>query len=124
MARIDELVAFLLARIADDARVARAASDCHGQQWTQGHQDAPHWDRDVVHLVDEQPVKFPDEAGAAHSARWDPARVLVECDAKRLLTERLQRNLRPGLSAPALQLACAFAQAHRDHPDYRPEWDS
>ena len=71
-------------------------------------------------------VKFPDETGAAHGARWDPARVLAECDAKRLLAEQLRRSVRsvgPDLSVPALQVARAFARAHRDHPDYRPEWD-
>jgi hypothetical protein len=42
VARIDELVAFLLARITDDAQVAGNAGECHGQQWTQGDQDMPH----------------------------------------------------------------------------------
>jgi hypothetical protein len=128
VARIDELVAFLLARIADDAQVAYSACECHRQQWTLGDQDAPHEDRDIMQLVGEhqQPVKFSDEKSAAHSARWDPARVLAECDAKWLLVERMQRRLPsvgPDLLVPALQLARAFARAHRDHPDYRPEWD-
>lgn len=128
VARLDELVAFLLARIADDAQVACNACECHCQQWTLGDQDAPHGDRDIVQLVGEhqQSVTFPDEKSAAHSARWDPARVLAECDAKRLLVEQMQRRL-PSVGSdlwvPALQLARAFARAHRGHPDYRPEWD-
>jgi len=67
-------------------------------------------------------VKFPDENGAAHSARWDPARVLAECDAKQLMAEQLRRRfllVGPDFSVPALQLARAFARAYRDHPDYR-----
>ena len=128
VARMDELVAFLLARIADDAQVARDAVEGHGQQWTQGDQDAPTGTRTFVQLGDQHQlsVKFPDETGAAHGARWDPARVLAECDAKRLLAEQLRRSVRsvgPDLSVPALQVARAFARAHRDHPDYRPEWD-
>lgn len=129
VARMDELVTFLLARIADDAQVARDASEGHGQQWNHGDQGLPHWDRDIVHLGGEyrQSVRLPDEKGAAHSVRWDPARVLAECDAKQLLAEQLRRSLRsvgPDLSESALQLARAFARAHRDHPDYRPEWDN
>ena len=61
-------------------------------------------------------MKFPDEKSAAHSARWDPARVLVECDAKRLLAQRMQRRLPsgdPDLSVPTLQLAHAFEGATR-----------
>ena len=129
VARMDELVAFLLARIADDAQVARDAVEGHGQQWTQGDQDAPTGTRTFVQLGDQHQlsVKFPDETGAAHGARWDPARVLAECDAKRLLAAQLRRSVRsvgPELSVPELQVARAFARAHRDHPDYRPEWDN
>jgi hypothetical protein len=74
----------------------------------------------------QQSVKFPDKKGFDHSARWDPARVLVECDAKRLMVEQLRRRwllVGPDFSVTALQLACAFAHAYCDHPDYRPEWN-
>jgi uncharacterized protein DUF6221 len=128
VARINELVAFLLARIADDAQVARDAGEANGQDWTQGDQDPPNWHRNIVWLADEhqQSVKFPDERSAAHSARWDPARVLAECDAKQLMAEQLRHRVLlvgPDFLVPALQLVRAFARAYRDHPDYRPEWN-
>ncbi len=128
LARINELVAFLLARIADDARVARDAAEATSEHLTQGDPDPPDGDSDIVWLADDhqQSVVFPDENGAAHSARWDPARVLAECHAKQLIAQQLRRRfllVGPDFSEPALQLARAFARAYRDHPDYRPEWN-
>src|SRR5581483_1784854 len=94
LARINELVAFLLARIADDARVARDAAEATSEHWTQGDPDPPDGDSDIVWLADDhqQSVVFPDENGAAHSARWDPARVLAECHAKQLIAQQLRRR--------------------------------
>lgn len=111
-----DLVDFLLARIADDEEVARAAVDPDrpGTHWhwvmdgndtpvRPGHLEGaqeeqtislrtieetetrsgvgplPHF---VIHsLQDVHP------GGGEHIARWDPARVLAECEAKRRLIE-------------------------------------
>ena len=117
--RLDE---FLLARIAEDKRVATdAAAGAAGEEWT------------------------PDGAGerprAEHVARFDPARVHAECSAKRRMVLAC-RESRPDLSflgarpdgmsdfmlsphdqhqLAALTLAL-LALPYADHRDYRDEW--
>ena len=49
-----------------------------------------------------------------HIARWDPARVLAECEAKRQLIERVGNPDWAGFRILALPYA--------DHPDYQQEW--
>ena len=65
-AAMNEVVEFLLAQIAEDEAVARAAiKDSEGSlDWA----------------ADGDPTDI-------HIARWDPARVLAECEAKRAIIE-------------------------------------
>ena len=59
---------FLLARIAEDKRIALDAAEATGrQEWTVG----------------ELSQGLPQPLVAEHAARFDPARVLAECSAKR-----------------------------------------
>lgn len=98
-----ELVEFLLARIAEDEAMSQAAV-----RWSEG---ASQW-------------SDAGEPDWQHIARWDPARVLVECDAKRRIVE-----LHPehgwshcegeSLPCPTLRL---LALPYAEHPDYREEW--
>jgi hypothetical protein len=117
---------FLLARIAEDERVAVDAAAASGRErWSPG---------DVV------PPETPAHV-TAHVAAHDPARVHAECAAKRrlVLACRASRPDRAFLGArprgmadfpldprdqhqlAALTLAL-LALPHADHPDFRDEW--
>lgn len=65
---------------------------------------------------------------AAHIARFDPARVLAECEAKRRVVTAIARWLdaHPDEDhVPAGDDAlCWLALPYADHPDYREEWRS
>ena len=117
-----DLDGFLLARIAEDQRLAAEAAQASGREsWAGG-------------------VTAPDGA-AEHVAHHDPARVLAECAAKRRLVLAC-RDVRPDLrllgarpsgladfpppptdhhQLAALTLAL-LALPYADHHDYRPEW--
>jgi hypothetical protein len=124
---VPNLDQFLLARIAEDKRVATDAAGAHGRE-------------------DWIPADVPEDSGLAGAAaelvaRYDPARVLAECAAKRKLVMAC-RDARPDLAflgtrprgmadfplAPSgpHQLAAftlaVLAMPYADHPDYRDEW--
>jgi hypothetical protein len=132
------LAEFLLARIADDEAEARAATPgpwetrlywftSSGQSWA----SVP----DVIH------EEIAAEDGI-HIARWDPARVLAECDAKRRIVDEHRPSKLPwpssmeagcrtcgtaqGWDDRARQANCitlrALALPYADHEEYRPEW--
>lgn len=111
-----DLTEFLLARIAEDEAAARAAIDPDrpGTHWhwvmdandtpvRHGHLQRAQDDGESVSLrtVEEYPTRsgvgplphFVVQSGDVHGiggehiARWDPARVLAECDAKRRIIE-------------------------------------
>jgi hypothetical protein len=117
---------FLLARIAEDKRVAVNAAGDGGQgRWSAA-------------VVGKGPVG---PHSAAHIVRHDPARVLAECSAKRQIVQAC-RDARPetqflGTRPPGMadfpiaahgqhQLAAVIlallALPYADHPHYRPEW--
>jgi hypothetical protein len=116
-----DLDGFLLARIAEDQRLAAAAGQATGRQ---------SWDGDVT---------APRGAGE-HVARHDPARVLAECAAKRRLVLACRDagpdlhllGARPaGLDFPvpptdrhqlAALILALLALPYAAHPDYRPAW--
>jgi hypothetical protein len=117
---------FLLARIAEDKRVATAAAGADGRlEWTPD-------------LVGDGPGGT---GWNEHVVRHDPARVLAECSAKRRIVLAC-RDARPetafvGTHPPGMadfpvtaqdqhQLAALtlalLALPYADHPHYRPEW--
>jgi len=117
---------FLLARIAEDKRIAADAAAAAGERWRPEHVAAP------------APA---DPHVAQHVARHDPARVIAECAAKRRLVmacrdsgfDRAFLGARPNGMADFLlsprdqhQLAALtlalLAVPYADHSDYRPEW--
>lgn len=129
-----EITEFLLARIAEDEQAARAAT---AGPW----EVRPYWftsgDRSwsaVPEVIDEDI----DAHDAEHIARWDPARVLAECETKRQVVGRAQLldeqaasidpadvRLRASFEGQAVAWAVAvmmLALPYADHPDYRPEW--
>jgi hypothetical protein len=117
---------FLLARIAEDKRIAvTAAAASGGEEWS----------------ADELSPALPEVRAAQHAARFDPSRVLAECTAKRrivLACREASPDLAflgarpPGMAdfplsphgqhqLAALTLA-VLALPYADHPSYRPEW--
>ena len=134
-----DLKTFLLARIAEDEAVARAAVDKDGR-W---HVDRSH---PLYESVVQGDIHIYDEGGhtaeqAAHIARHDPARVLAECAAKRAIVDRHRRDpdvqrMIYGDIYPCTECGDAddspmewpcptmriLAAVYADHPDYQSEW--
>lgn len=81
----DPMVEFVLARIAEDRATAEhAAKESGDPAWE--------WDGSPIGSVGPRPmgmaVDLYSDVGA-HVARWDPAHVLAECEAKRRMIEDL-----------------------------------
>jgi hypothetical protein len=131
---------FLLARIAEDEAVALAADESGGGEWWQ-------W-REVWPKVGGNIYDVPD---ADQIARWSPARVLAECEAKRRIVAEHRATTFTDISLeirnapvclvcnavfpaydedqpPTLQAPwpCptlrALASVYADHSDFREEW--
>lgn len=120
-----DLVEFLTARLDEDERTAR------GVLWD-GSGNTLGWSLPFSATVEVGTEAFTtdDAAVAAHIARHDPARVLAEVDAKRLIIADYQRFLAerrrlmggwdryPDVSPTMAALASVYA----DHPDYDEAW--
>lgn len=117
---MSDLTDFLLARIAEDEEAAGALA-------ADGHREA---DGRVL-SVSGTGVDWPD--------RWNPARVLAECEAKRRIVEtavhlRAEQDqhfgtpvttevaVAIGASSAADIIVKCLAVVYADHPDYREEW--
>lgn len=83
-----DLVAFLRERLDADGQIARAAAGTGTGRWTQnsddlyGHTGRVEDEHGEAVVYDEG---APTEDEAKHIARWDPARVLADIEAKRNL---------------------------------------
>lgn len=122
-----ELVEFLLARIAEDEEAARAALRKSSYEWS---------DNAFTEAVELAEGEGAVKEATSHIARWDPARVLAECEAKRQIVERFRYLNGPHAVMPfvgyqqdeagqvaALRLALkALTLPYVDHPDYQQEW--
>lgn len=140
------LIEFLLQRIAEDEAVATAAvgKATFAQQtgrWSFETVSDQYGPIPIVFAVTDTGAKtqaanmegaWEREERGAHIARHDPARVLVECNAKRYIVEiHRSWHICPDEDAvedddatkpePCLTLRIAAA-VYSDHPDYLPEW--
>ena len=84
------LTEFLLARIAEDEFHAQAG-ETKGGNWVQPDDNG--WDSQAVECPDTNEIIVyaegrPTLDQARHIARWDPHRVLAECEAKRRIVEQ------------------------------------
>jgi hypothetical protein len=122
------LTEFLLARIAEDEAMATAAVDGGGLNWTVQYGGCRiEDDLGSVVVYDEG---SPTEDEAAHIARWDPARVLAECEAKRRIVKLHEIDWRDdricGLCERNYSFPCPTVRAltlpYADHPDFQQEW--
>jgi hypothetical protein len=126
-----DLVEFLRARLTEDEQAAREAMHrprnrpATSGRWGYVHED----------LVDEDGLVLAPKVwipAAAHTARWDPARVLTDIEAKRRILDRYVAAEEhaagtydevSGGIAQGLEFAVrAHAHPHAEHPAYRPEW--
>lgn len=121
------LTDFLLARIAEDKAVARAALDLNRRfdgdgGWTPAGLEDP-WPEEVAHIT-----------------RHDPARVLAECKAKRRIVEQAEEASADRAQVigefcvgkaesdaahatdPGDLILKAVASVYADHPDFDPAW--
>lgn len=133
MSAMDDLIAFMKARLDEDEAIATAAA----QFGTDGFSGRPQWinqygmvvdatDSDWA-IVDLGGTAVSGEPVYAHIARHDPARTLREVAADRALLAEYD-ELANGLSA-YMYMAGALEGIIRyrvtvwsDHPDYRDEW--
>jgi hypothetical protein len=130
-----ERVTFLLARIAEDEALAReaAAQGRVGQTWyaeTITRTSRP-GERAAAVVVAENggdlwdcegsPDRAMALAHAAHIARWDPARVLEDCEAKRRVIAEIADHGRLSYDYKRLMLE-TLAQPYAEHPDFREDW--
>jgi hypothetical protein len=114
---VDDLIAFLRARLDEDERVA-----LDGERYWHGIR-----------------VESATEAEENHVRRWDPARVLAEVEAKRRILDDIvgeatgldmsvdmdrRIGARDEATEPYLgdQLLRLLGLPYADHPDYREEW--
>jgi hypothetical protein len=122
-----ELVAFLRARLDEDAELAAT-----GETWSAF--DEMHGTRrvDVDHSF-ERVVACTRSWRGVHIARHDPARVLREVEAHRKLvdayaevagmdTEGAEPEFAYGRAVGLGEAVRLLALPYADHPDYRPEW--
>lgn len=144
------LAAFLLARLDEDERIARAVTSTPWRRGTgtAAAEGGEGWDQDVVwrtfEVEGDAGLYTDDEDDAAHIARHNPARVLREVEAKRRLVElHEQVPGTPGAyqkDAPATgckvchewdgvtyaggdcETLRLLALPFADHPDYCQEW--
>jgi len=133
---VDELVAFLRAALDRDEQMALAA---HANGWTA--EESGRHDGEFVIAPDHTPsgvgVIFGPK-NAEHIARWDPARVLAEVQAKRRILDlhvaAAAQPIAPG-SAPARAertrarealeaVARLLAQPHAGQPGWDPRWEA
>lgn len=117
------LTEFLLERIAEDEAAARQAATDEGGRWIATGPTSI--EASFGELTDSMgawsgltEVRRPSIAG--HITRWDPARVLAECDAKRRFVEQFTDV---GWSAPLRRRVLELvALPYVNHPDYDRVW--
>lgn len=135
-------VEFLRARLDEDEAVARAAlpSDVR-RRWFAGDEDAdvpgiPGHREVYVYEAQDWPLMealngslMERRAQVEHIARWDPARVLAEVEAKRRVLDLCAAIAdteigRVGVESHDLAFGIldVLAQPYADHPDFDPMW--
>jgi hypothetical protein len=108
---MEALAEFLLARIAEDEAISRGVAEPLSPDET----------FDVRFRTYESDHT---QGDSAHVRRFDPARVLAECEAKRRIIEQSRRWLDDGEGGEtvATEALLQFGTVYADHPDYRQEW--
>jgi len=135
-----EITEFLLARIAEDEAVAQMAMQGVWYWEPESDDKWPSEDQSLMCHSDPD-AEFDDSVLAgwgydasgiegrsedrAHIVRWQPARVLAECAAKRAIVEALDSDAPEHQWMSALTLEWVvkeLAAVYADHPDYDEAW--
>lgn len=121
---MSDLTDFLLARIAEDEEVARAAGPA---PWIHARNEESVLDFQAHRVT---PVRT-EHANNVHVHLWAPTRVLAECETKRRIVElateheRLRLDQRHEGSATALHdVLQLLAQPYASHSDYSEDWQA
>ncbi|WP_134667866.1 DUF6221 family protein [Amycolatopsis sp. CFH S0078] len=125
---MDDLIAFLHARLDEDEQAARDVPwDRNTQWWTES--SPCRWGEPIVHTVwghgGPIAVMHEDASGSDdHIVRHDPARVLRGVEAKRRMVAEFDEALKAGHDSYDLAsvIAPMMAEEWSTHPDYREEW--
>ena len=132
-----DLAKFLLARISEDEAAARAVKPLGHNFDMGGNRRDDRFTHGRLGFASEDgyPRRLPEGGEGAHFARWEPARVLAECEAKRRIVKEAHAvavathgvvdipTWSTGLAGDlADHVLVQLASAYADHPDYRPEW--
>jgi hypothetical protein len=114
---VTELVDFLKARLDEDERTAR------GTMW-EGSGNKADWEEiaSATLEIGVEVIHTNDRMVNRHVARWDPARVLAEVDAKRRILDTYEAFLDESLTAGLDVALHLLALPYDQHPDYRQEW--
>jgi len=133
---MNDLTAFLTARLDEDEAVAKAAASCTGPDWHQSHAVTANGATTIVFNGPDDDIEVADtlrrddQEIAPFIARHDPARALREVEAKRALVRRCEQQAkrefdnameedRTWVLWPVLfELAAIWS----DHPDYDQAW--
>lgn len=132
MITVDDLLAFLRAQLDEDERVARAAtvgpwewgpSPTAKLTWGLSGSDVPFggW---ILRVND---AGCPSTHDAQHIARWDPARVLAEVEAKRRILDAWQMQVDdddPHAYLAGDVLPKLLVQPYAGRDGWREEWAS
>jgi hypothetical protein len=150
---VDDLVTWLVALVAEDERLAREAIQETTGRWTVRSTD---WGGGRLYVEDDcgamiLHARYPNDPQYPHIARWDPARVAIECESKRQMIQlhcriwlepgaeefndaHLTREPMPvcaecrpeGMFRRATSWPCrtlkALALPYADRPGYREQW--
>jgi len=123
-----KITEFLQARIAEDEAVARAASP---GPWHTNAESTEVLASDDIEVAEGFALSGTQlRATTEHIARYDPARVLAECAAKRAIIEDWEdpeddgvwEGYDYGCALTTDRAARALAAAYSDHQDYQQEW--
>lgn len=136
-----DIAEFLLARIAEDEAAARAATPGSWGSEFGGVCLAVSPFTTIAAVADLNLIgiegytygpELEERANADHIARWDPARVLAECEAKRRIVTEIYPELDldndtlnyefGATRADPEDVLRLLALPYADHPDYKPEW--
>ncbi|WP_433254472.1 DUF6221 family protein [Streptosporangium sp. CA-135522] len=144
---MDDLIAFLAARLDEDEQTARLASEVYGKSWwwnpswglVKGMPDNDGEATSIFSIGEETVAEVWSEVGP-HIARHDPDRVLRDINAKRAIIDEhpattgrdgtrpvrptcptCSQSVQEGDPYPCRMLRLLLLP-YADHPDYRQEW--
>lgn len=121
-----DLVEFLEQRLSEDEVAAKAASEgglSHFSHWEVGRSSV-HAGLSTVKDVGRAAVdaEATTREYATHSARWDPARVLAECVAKRALLDLHSQGIEEDPAGTPYSTGCDECSPDWPMPGYGQPW--